>query len=95
MKSTQIDAVIFDLDGVITNSTPLHSSAWKEMFDQFLKIWSENNQIPFREFTHQEDYLGYVDGKPRYTGVKSFLESRGIDLDYGDPTDSPGQRSDG
>jgi beta-phosphoglucomutase family hydrolase len=91
MKSTLIDAVIFDLDGVITNSTPLHSNAWKKMFDQFLKQWSENNQIPFREFTHQEDYLGYVDGKPRYTGVKSFLESRGIDLPYGDPSDPPGQ----
>ena len=91
MKSTLIDAVIFDLDGVITNSTPLHSNAWKEMFDQFLKDWSENNQIPFREFTHQEDYLGYVDGKPRYTGVRSFLESRGIDLPFGDPSDPPGQ----
>jgi len=93
MKSKSVDAVIFDLDGVITNSTPLHSSAWKEMFDQFLKDWANINSLPFHEFTHQEDYLAYVDGKPRYIGVKSFLESRGIDLPFGDPTDEPGQNT--
>ncbi|MEE8356160.1 MAG: beta-phosphoglucomutase family hydrolase, partial [Anaerolineales bacterium] len=91
MRKSEIDAVIFDLDGVITNSTPLHSLAWKQMFDQFLKSWAQNTGTPFREFTHQEDYLAYVDGKPRYTGVKSFLESRGIDLPYGDPTQEPDQ----
>ncbi|MBS3753584.1 MAG: hypothetical protein KGY46_09390, partial [Anaerolineales bacterium] len=73
MKITSIEAVIFDLDGVITESTPLHSEAWKTMFDDFLREWSERNQTPFREFTHQEDYLAYVDGKPRYKGVESFL----------------------
>ncbi len=91
MKTPKIDAVIFDLDGVITNSTPLHSLAWKRMFDQFLKNRSEMTSSPFREFTHEEDYLTYVDGKPRYLGVKSFLESRGIELPYGDPDQKAGE----
>ena len=91
MKITSIEAVIFDLDGVITESTPLHSEAWKTMFDDFLREWSQRNQTPFREFTHQEDYLAYVDGKPRYKGVESFLQSRGINLPYGDPSD-PAER---
>ncbi len=91
MNTTKIDAVIFDLDGVITNSTPLHSQAWKEMFDRFLKDQAEQTSTPFREFTHEEDYLAYVDGKPRYFGVKSFLESRGFDIPFGDPSQEPGQ----
>jgi len=91
MNKSSIEAVIFDLDGVITNSTPLHSQAWKEMFDQFLKAQTEKTSTPFQEFTHEGDYLKYVDGKPRYIGVKSFLESRGIDLPFGDPSQEPGQ----
>lgn len=93
MNQTQIESVIFDLDGVITNSTPLHSSAWKIMFDSFLRNHAEETDTPFHEFTHQEDYLAYVDGKPRYQGVKSFLESRGINLPYGNPEDPPDQRT--
>ncbi|MGM0375118.1 MAG: beta-phosphoglucomutase family hydrolase, partial [Chloroflexota bacterium] len=89
MTQKILDAVIFDLDGVITESTPLHSEAWKTMFDDFLRAWSERNDTPFREFTHEEDYLAYVDGKPRYKGVESFLQSRGIQLPYGDPSDPP------
>ncbi len=91
MNKSNIDAIIFDLDGVITNSTPLHSQAWKEMFDQFLKAQAKKTSTPFQEFTHEGDYLKYVDGKPRYIGVKSFLESRGIDLPFGDPSQEPGQ----
>ncbi len=85
----KFDAVIFDLDGVITKTALVHGTAWKRMFDEFLLKWSEENNSDFREFTHADDYLPYVDGKPRYKGVASFLESRGIGLEYGDPGDDP------
>ncbi|MDT8401257.1 MAG: HAD-IA family hydrolase [Bacteroidales bacterium] len=85
----KFDAVIFDLDGVITKTALVHGTAWKRMFDEFLKKWSGENNTDFREFTHADDYLPYVDGKPRYKGVASFLESRGIELEYGDPGDEP------
>lgn len=91
MTDKIFDAVIFDLDGVITNTASLHSIAWKQMFDEFLKAHAEENGTPFQEFTHEGDYLPYVDGKPRYKGVASFLESRGIELPYGNPNDPPGQ----
>ena len=93
MSEANFDAVIFDLDGVITQTASVHSSAWKQMFDEFLQAHSQTTGEPFREFTHTEDYLPYVDGKPRYKGVASFLESRGIDLPYGDPTDAPEQKT--
>jgi len=79
--------VIFDLDGVITNTALVHASAWKKMFDNYLISREKRYNEPFREFTHSADYLPYLDGKPRYKGVESFLQSRGIDLPYGDPSD--------
>jgi len=82
-------SVIFDLDGVVTKTALVHAAAWKEAFDEYLRLREERDKEPFREFTHQNDYLPYVDGKPRYKGVKSFLESRGINIPYGEPTDSP------
>ncbi len=82
------EAVIFDLDGVITKTAATHSHAWKKMFDDYLRYREEKHGEPFREFT-TEDYLHYVDGKPRYDGVKSFLESRNIELPYGSPEDTP------
>ncbi|PKP04359.1 MAG: beta-phosphoglucomutase [Bacteroidetes bacterium HGW-Bacteroidetes-9] len=88
MHNNRFDAVIFDLDGVITKTALVHSSAWKKMFDEFLKEWEKKHGEPFREFTHTGDYLPYVDGKPRYKGVKDFLISRNIDIPYGDPSDS-------
>jgi len=93
MEEHSFDAVIFDLDGVITRTASVHSAAWKQMFDEFLKAYAEKTGEPFREFTHTDDYLPYVDGKPRYKGVASFLESRGIDLPYGYPADSPDQET--
>ncbi len=83
------DAVIFDLDGVITDTASVHSRAWKQMFDEFLRTHAERSGAPFREFTHETDYLPYVDGKPRYKGVASFLESRGIAIPFGNPDDPP------
>ncbi|MCK5259487.1 MAG: beta-phosphoglucomutase family hydrolase [Candidatus Omnitrophica bacterium] len=86
--SYSFDAVIFDLDGVITKTAVVHAAAWKAMFDEFLSLRAKETGEPFKEFTYEEDYLTYVDGKPRYKGVQSFLESRGIDLEYGDRSDS-------
>jgi len=85
----KFDAVIFDLDGVITKTALVHASSWKKMFDEYMRTREERYGEPFREFTHAGDYLPYVDGKPRYKGVASFLESRGIDIPFGDPSDSP------
>jgi beta-phosphoglucomutase family hydrolase len=89
MELHSFDAVIFDLDGVITKTALVHSAAWKKMFDGYLREREAKHGEPFREFTQKEDYLPYVDGKPRYKGVESFLESRGIKIPFGDPSDDP------
>ena len=85
----EFDAVIFDLDGVITKTALVHGSAWKKMFDEYLRSREERFNEPFKEFTHADDYLPYVDGKPRYKGVDDFLKSRGIEIPFGDPSDDP------
>ncbi len=82
-------SVVFDLDGVVTKTATVHAHAWKKTFDNYLKLREKRDKEPFREFTYQYDYLNFVDGKPRYQGVKYFLESRGIYLPFGDPSDSP------
>jgi HAD superfamily hydrolase (TIGR01509 family) len=81
------DAFIFDLDGVVTFTARVHAAAWKELFDSFLRDRSHKSGEPFRPF-HDSDYYAYVDGKPRYDGVLSFLHSRDIHLAYGSPSDS-------
>ncbi len=88
MHKNHFDAVIFDLDGVITKTALVHSSAWKTMFDGFLREREEKYGETFREFTHTSDYLPFVDGKPRYKGVEDFLKSRGINIPFGDPSDT-------
>ena len=88
MNSYSFDTVIFDLDGVITKTALVHARAWKEAFDEYMRLREKRDGKPFKEFTHDDDYLPYVDGKPRYEGVKSFLESRGIQIPFGDPSDS-------
>lgn len=57
MSKTSFDAVIVDLDGVITRTASVHSAAWKQMFDDFLKAYAEKTGEPFHEFTHTDDYL--------------------------------------
>jgi beta-phosphoglucomutase family hydrolase len=89
MDVLAFDAVIFDLDGVITKTALVHSAAWKKMFDGYLREREAKHGEPFREFSVKDDYLPYVDGKPRYKGVESFLASRGIDIPFGDPSDAP------
>ncbi len=81
------DAVLFDLDGVLTSTAKLHAVAWKQTFDAFLKRRAETRKESFVPFDIDEDYRLYVDGKPRFDGVEGFLSSRGIHLPYGAPTD--------
>ena len=89
-QKTDFDAVIFDMDGVITKTALTHAAAWKIMFDEYLRKREVVHGEKFVEFTHARDYLPYVDGKPRYKGVESFLQSRGIHIPFGNPSDPPG-----
>jgi beta-phosphoglucomutase family hydrolase len=73
-----ITALLFDLDGVVTQTAKLHSAAWKDMFDAFLRERAEQTGQPFEEFT-PSDYDRYVDGRPRLDGVRTFLTARGIE----------------
>ncbi len=81
------------MDGVVTQTAAVHSTAWKRMFDEYLRIREAKYREPFNEFTHAPDYLAYVDGRPRYKGVETFLKSRGIDLPVGSPEDRPGSET--
>ncbi len=81
-----IKACLFDLDGVLTQTAKVHDKAWKQTFDEFLRQRDGDN---FKEFDPVADYDEYVDGKPRYDGVRSFLASRGIHLPEGSPDDPP------
>ncbi len=83
------DGVIFDLDGVITQTAKVHARAWKALFDRCLKERASLKNEKFIPFDMISDYRTFVDGKPRYDGVKSFLNSRKIDLPWGDPSDEP------
>lgn len=85
----RFDAVIFDMDGVVTDSAVVHEHCWKAVFDDFLRARAQHDGTDLRPFD-EDDYLRYVDGKPRYDGVASFLASRQIALDRGQPSDPPG-----
>ncbi len=82
------DAVLFDLDGVITTTEKIHSACWKKTFDEFLRLRAGRNGQDFVPFSETDDYLEHVDGKPRYEGVRAFLFSHSIQLPEG-ATDSP------
>jgi len=88
MNDFRCRGAIFDLDGVITQTAKVHFQAWKSTFDEYLEDRSKRKGIEHKRFSH-EDYLQFVDGKPRYMGVKSFLESSDIDIPYGNPKDLP------
>ncbi|MCP4719414.1 MAG: beta-phosphoglucomutase family hydrolase [Desulfobacteraceae bacterium] len=82
------DAVLFDLDGVVTRTADTHAKAWKMLFDQYLEKISTTGD--YQPFDLRDDYIRYVDGKPRYKGVKDFIASRNIDLPEGSFHDAPG-----
>ena len=79
----KFDAVLFDLDGVITATAKVHAKCWKKMFDEYLKKRSAEKSEPFHPFDIETDYRLYVDGKPRFNGVRDFLTSREIILPEG------------
>ena len=83
-----IDALLFDLDGVLTRTALVHAAAWREMFDAFLHDRAERSGEPFAPFT-DGDYAAHVDGRLRQDGVRTFLGSRGITLPEGRPDDGP------
>ena len=76
-----VRACLFDLDGVLTRTATVHAAAWKEVFDRFLRAHALRAGVPFVPFDAARDYERYVDGKPRFDGVRSFLDSRGIRLE--------------
>ncbi len=82
----EVRLCLFDLDGVLTDTAAVHTVAWKQTFDAYLQ---ERDGDAFVPFDTSSDYPRYVDGKPRADGVRSFLESRQIDLPDGDPDDGP------
>lgn len=82
------DAVLFDLDGVVTPTADVHMHAWAAMFTAFLQAQSAADGVDYPPYTEQ-DYFDHVDGKPRYDGVRAFLASRGITLPEGDQEDPP------
>jgi beta-phosphoglucomutase family hydrolase len=88
-----VRACLFDLDGVLTQTAKVHAAAWKEMFDGFLRERVTQHGQPFRPFDPVAEYDEYVDGKPRYDGVRSFLAARSIDLPEGEESDSPAEET--
>ncbi|MFJ8442346.1 HAD family hydrolase [Kitasatospora griseola] len=89
----RINAFLFDLDGVLTQTAKVHAAAWKDMFDAFLRSEAERTGAPFVAFDPVEDYDRYVDGRPRLDGTRQFLASRGIELPEGASQDPPGSRT--
>lgn len=85
MEWSKYPAVLFDLDGVITPTADVHMRAWADMFNSFLH--TRSGQHPYTD----DDYFEYVDGKPRYNGVRDFLRARGITLPEGTAMDDPSE----
>jgi beta-phosphoglucomutase family hydrolase len=90
---SNVQACLFDLDGVLTRTAVVHAAAWKKMFDAYLRARAEQAAEAFLPFDPVADYAKYIDGKPRYDGVRSFLRARAIRLPEGDPADPPNAES--
>lgn len=83
-EAGRYDAVLFDLDGVLTPTVEIHKKAWRELFNGYFA--AHGITPPYSD----ADYFAHVDGRPRYEGVRECLASRGVNLPEGDPTDEPG-----
>ncbi len=92
-EPARIDAVLFDMDGVITKTAMAHAAAWKRLFDEFLEARAKRRGEPFEPFDIERDYRQFVDGMPRFDGVRRFLASRGIELPSGEETDGSGEET--
>jgi len=91
IDAARFEALIFDLDGVITQTASIHARAWKQIFDEFLARQAEQTHKAFVPFDLETDYRRYVDGKPRIAGALSFLAARGIEVPMGEPGDEADQ----
>ncbi len=89
ITADRFDAVLFDLDGVLTKTAAVHARAWEQMFDSFLKDHARREHERYEPFRQPDDYVAYLDGEPRYDGVRNFLASRHITLPEGSPDDPP------
>ncbi|HNQ90185.1 MAG TPA: trehalose-phosphatase [Verrucomicrobiota bacterium] len=93
LRRSRFDGVIFDLDGVVTRTAQVHAAAWKQLFDEYREERVRRHLPAYAPFDIDRDYRLYVDGKLRYDGIQSFLESCGIGIPYGQPEDSPEQET--
>src|SRR4051794_14485475 len=80
LSTQQYQAVIFDMDGVVTQTAKVHAAAWKTLFDELLARYGQQHHQKVKPFDMEQDYLTYVDGKKREDGLTSFLQSRGIEI---------------
>lgn len=85
----RLAAVLFDMDGVVTDTAQAHAAAWKRLFDAFLRARAEARGERFQPFDADREYRELIDGRPRLDGIRSFLGARGIDLPEGGPDDPP------
>jgi len=93
LNLSEHEAVLSDLDGVITKTARLHAAAWKQLFDAYLAHVAAQTGTTFASFDLEEDYRLHLDGKPRHEGVRDFLKSRGLSLPLGDPSDSADRKT--
>ncbi|AGA32775.1 Trehalose-6-phosphate phosphatase [Thioalkalivibrio nitratireducens DSM 14787] len=85
----KVNAALFDMDGVVADTAQAHAAAWKRLFDGFLEARAEQRGEAFEPFDVGDDYRRHVDGRPRAEGIRSFLDSRGIELPAGTDNDGP------
>lgn len=90
ITADKYDAVLFDMDGVLTMTMTIHAACWKRMFDAYLRERAARDGQRFRPFDIATDYKAYVDGRLRYDGVRAYLASQEIVLPEGSPEDDPG-----
>ncbi|MDH4063730.1 MAG: HAD-IA family hydrolase, partial [Acidobacteriota bacterium] len=90
-RPIQVDAVLFDLDGVVTRTAQVHAAAWKRAFDEWFDLRARADGVERQRFDQDRDYRLFVDGRPRHDGVRGFLRSRGIDLPHGTEADDADQ----